>query len=195
MSDLHTITGRGLYDIAHKVASAILKPDESINKLYAKEQHGILKLPSGKYAYSNYMGPGTRLDIRVPRGDKGLTPIDIESEAHDLRYVLLHKDGKDIDDKKRLAREADVKFNQVIDKLRKEGKEPEINLKQAELIKLKVFLEKNKFLHDLSYKMTGPEGDRKDTPELTALYRKELQKLEQQGYGSMYKTKIRKTFI
>lgn len=181
------ISGEGLadsaYNVVKTVASAVLKPDLSINQLYPKEQHGILKLPNGKYAYANYMGPGTRLDIRVPRGDVGLTPIDKESEAHDLRYNLLHKDAKSKEEAMNLARQADIKFNQKIDEFRKNKSEPEINLKQAELIKLKVFLEKNKALHDLSYKFTSPDNEKQESPELDQLYRRELNKLEQQGYG------------
>lgn len=176
-----------VYNVAKNIGSAILKPDLSINTLYPKEQHAILKTPNGKYAYARYMGPGTRLDIRIPRGDVPLTPMDKESQAHDLRYNLLHKDAKSKEEAMKLARDADIKFNQMIDKFRKEGKEPEINLKQAELIKLKVFLEKSKYLHDLSYKLTSPDGEKEESSALDDLYRKKLNQLEQEGYGASSK--------
>ena len=126
------IQGSGVYDVVKGVADKALNVDKSINTLYPGEFHGILKLPDGRYASAEYMGPGTRVDIRVPRGDKGLTPIDTESMAHDIRYNLSSTPEA--------IRAADNKFNEVIDRLRKEGKEDEFNLKQAELIKVKVFL-------------------------------------------------------
>jgi len=169
------IQGSGIYDVVKGVADKALNVDKSINTLYPGEYHGILKLPDGKYASAEYMGPGTRVDIRVPRGDKGLTPIDTESMAHDIRYNLSSTPEA--------IRAADNKFNEVIDRLRKEGKEDEFNLKQAELIKIKVFLEGNELIRKVIRKFNTRPTDIQNSPELTAKLEAKLKELEQQGYG------------
>lgn len=169
------IQGNGVYDVVKGVADKVLNVDKSINTLYPGEYHGILKLPDGRYASAEYMGPGTRVDIRVPRGDKGLTPIDTESMAHDIRYNLSSTPEA--------IRAADDKFNQVIDRLRKEGKEDEFNLKQAELIKVKVFLEGNDLIRKVIRKFNTRPTDIQNSPELTAKLEAKLKELEQQGYG------------
>ena len=174
------------YGIFKKVGDLFV--DKSINQLYDKEYHGVLKLPNGKYAYSQYMGPGTRLDIRVPRGDKGLTPIDEASMGHDIRYRLaMKKQSKE--DVKQAIREADNIFNNVIDRLRKEGKEDELNLKQAELIKVKVFLEGNSVLRDYIFNFNTRKTGQVDSPELDAMFERELKRLQQKGYGDKYFSK------
>ena len=149
--------------------------DKSINDLYPGEYHGVIKLPNGKYTWAQYMGPGTRIDKRIPAGQRGLTPIDKESMAHDIRYNLS--------DTPEAIREADNIFNSVIDRLRKEGKESEFNLKQAELIKVKVFLEGNEILRKYIRKFNTRKTDIEDSKELTDMYVKELTKLQQAGYG------------
>jgi hypothetical protein len=150
--------------------------DKSINDLYPKEYHGVLKLPNGKYTWAQYMGPGSRIDLRIPKGQEGLTPIDKESLAHDIRYQLSTTPEA--------IREADNIFNKVIDRLRKEGKESEFNLKQAELIKVKVFLEGNEILRKFIRKFNTRKTDIQDTEELTQMYEQKLKQLEQQGYGA-----------
>lgn len=171
------------YGIFKKIGDLFV--DKSINQLYDGEYHAILKLPNGKYAYSQYTGPGTRLDKRIPLGQNGLTPIDEESKAHDLRYRLAMK-KQTKEEVKQAIREADNIFNKVIDRLRSEGKENEMNLKQAELIKVKVFLEGNEVLRDFIYNFNTRKTGQVDSPELEAMYEKELKKLEQKGYGDNY---------
>jgi len=163
-----------MYGLLKKIGDATLV-DKSINDLYPGEYHGVIKLPNGKYTWAEYMGPGTRVDIRVPRGDKGLTPIDTESMAHDIRYNLSSTPEA--------IRAADKKFNEVIDRLRREGKEDEFNLKQAELIKVKVFLEGNDLIRKVIRKFNTRPTDIQNSPELTAKLEAKLKELEQQGYG------------
>ena len=163
-----------MYGLFKKIGDSTFV-DKSINDLYPGEYHGVIKLPNGKYTWAEYMGPGTRLDKRIPDGDRGLTPIDKESMAHDIRYSLS--------DTPEAIREADKIFNNVIDRLRKEGKESEFNLKQAELIKVKVFLEGNDILRKYIRKFNTRKTDQVDTPELTKMYQQELSKLKQAGYG------------
>lgn len=163
------------YGALKSLADKALKVDNSINTLYPGEFHGIIKLPDGRYTSAQYLGPGSRLDLRVPRGDKGLTPIDTESLAHDIRYNLSSTPEA--------IRAADNKFNEVIDRLRKEGKEDEFNLKQAELIKVKVFLEGNDLIRKVIRKFNTRPTDIQNSPELTAKLEAKLKELEQQGYG------------
>lgn len=163
-----------MYGLLKTIGDATLV-DKSINDLYPKEYHGVLKLPNGKYTWAQYMGPGSRIDLRIPKGQEGLTPIDKESLAHDIRYQLSTTPEA--------IREADNIFNKVIDRLRKEGKESEFNLKQAELIKVKVFLEGNEILRKFIRKFNTRKTDIQDTEELTQMYEQKLKQLEQQGYG------------
>lgn len=163
-----------MYGLFKKLGDATIV-DKSINDLYPGEYHGVIKLPNGAYTWAEYMGAGTRIDLRIPAGEKGLTPIDKESMAHDIRYTLS--------DSPEAIREADNIFNKVIDRLRREGKESEFNLKQAELIKVKVFLEGNEILRKFIRKFNTRKTDQVDTPELTEMYKRELKKLEQAGYG------------
>jgi hypothetical protein len=163
-----------MYGILKKIGDATLV-DKSINDLYPGEYHGVIKLPNGKYTWAQYMGPGSRIDLRIPKGQEGLTPIDKESLAHDIRYNLSATPEA--------IRAADNKFNEVIDRLRKEGKEDEFNLKQAELIKVKVFLEGNEILRKYIRNFNTRKTDIESTPELTKMFEDKLRKLEQQGYG------------
>lgn len=41
-----------------------------------------LHLPGGY----EYCGPGTRLDVRLARGDRGINPLDAACKEHDLAY-------------------------------------------------------------------------------------------------------------
>jgi hypothetical protein len=165
-----------MYGLLKKIGDATLV-DKSINDLYPGEYHGVIKLPNGKYTWAEYMGPGTRVDIRVPRGDKGLTPIDTAAMGHDIRYNLSSTPEA--------IRAADKKFNEVIDRLRREGKEDEFNLKQAELIKVKVFLEGNELIRKVIRKFNTRPTDIQNSPELTAKLEAKLKELEQQGYGKI----------
>jgi hypothetical protein len=163
------------YGALKSIADKAFKVDNSINTLFPGEFHGIIKLPDGRYTSAQYLGPGSRVDLRVPRGDKGLTPIDTESMAHDIRYNLSSTPEA--------IRAADNKFNEVIDRLRREGKEDEFNLKQAELIKVKVFLEGNDLIRKVIRKFNTRPTDIQNSPELTAKLEAKLKELEQQGYG------------
>lgn len=165
-----------MYGLFKTIGDATLV-DKSINDLYPNEYHGIIKLPNGKFSWSQFMGPGSRIDLRIQAGQEGLTPIDRESMAHDIRYALSTTPEA--------IRSADNIFNSVIDRLRKEGKESEFNLKQAELIKVKVFLEGNEILRKYIRGFNTRKTDIQDTEELTQMYEQKLKKLEQEGYGQM----------
>ena len=82
--------GAGFLDVIKGAlnGAANLVADQSINKLMPGELHGLLKLPNGKLARAQYMGPGTRVVERVKKGEKGLTAVDTESKWHDIAYGL-----------------------------------------------------------------------------------------------------------
>jgi hypothetical protein len=42
--------------------------------------------------FCNYAGPGTRLDVRLPRGDVGTTPADAAAKIHDIEYRGIKQD-------------------------------------------------------------------------------------------------------
>lgn len=86
------------------VASEYLNKNPEWKPGFAGEKHLILPTEYG-LTRANYAGPGTRLDVRIPRGDKGVDgPFGIDNAAmkHDLDY-LAAKTPKDI-------RQADDKF-------------------------------------------------------------------------------------
>eukprot|EP00732_Lithocolla_globosa_P001512 Lithocolla_globosa_v1_NODE_767_length_3315_cov_1264.642025.p3 type:complete len:138 gc:universal NODE_767_length_3315_cov_1264.642025:1569-1982(+) len=130
------------------------------------ENHGLLitsytSLPSR----ANYMGPGTALNVRIPRGDKGLTPVDKASKAHDLRYSLYGEKGE---------QQADQKFNDTVDIIARHNKDWKFNIQQAKLVKLKSLLGLNANL----FTTLNPPPE-----NLRPLFEQELQRLEKMGYG------------
>lgn len=134
------------------------------------ERHGIIKTGIVTFNPAVYMGPGTRLDVRLPRGDKGLSEVDKISKAHDIRYMLA-KDKKDI-------RSADQKMIKSVEKAKKQKKDNFFNIKQAELIKVKNYLEDRGLPKDFFVNLED-----KSSKELKQLGEKELKRLEMQGYG------------
>eukprot|EP00732_Lithocolla_globosa_P001618 Lithocolla_globosa_v1_NODE_837_length_3207_cov_25.878490.p2 type:complete len:165 gc:universal NODE_837_length_3207_cov_25.878490:1187-693(-) len=129
------------------------------------EHHGLIVTKKG-VSRANYMGPGTRLDVRIPRGDKGKSPVDKASKAHDLRYSLYGTKGEQA---------ADRKFNQVVNKIQKEGTDYKANIAQAKLVKAKSAL-------GIKASLFTTLGN--TPPALKPVYKRELKKLEQQGYGN-----------
>jgi hypothetical protein len=100
-------TGKGYADILSTLntlysGSKMVKdfvfgePGTLIRNVYGKIANNNDKwrelLPGEKHAINsrgvsyNFLGPGTRLDIRLPRGDEGLDPIDEIAKKHDIAY-------------------------------------------------------------------------------------------------------------
>lgn len=135
------------------------------------ERHGLIFSKNG-VSRANYMGPGTALHIRVPRGDKGKSPVDKAAKAHDLRYSLSKNE-----------KAADKRFNAVVDKIQREGTDNIGNIAQAKLIKIKSSL-------GIPAKLFTSTGG---TPKhLKPIYQAELNKLTQEGFGIAPKPKQRK---
>ena len=130
------------------------------------EKHGMIQLAGrNRFVKANYMGPGTRLDVRIPRGDSGLSAVDKISKAHDLRYALARTEGD--------TRKADQKMLSVVKKVSDGGLDRQFNIDQANLIKLKA-------KSGIPTKWITTFGDTPD--KLKGIFRRELGKLAAKGY-------------
>lgn len=171
--------GSGFLDIVKGAlnGAANLVSDQSINKLMPGELHGLLKLPNGKLARAQFMGPGTKVVERLKRGEKGLTPIDTESKWHDIAYGLA-KNNADI-------AAADRHMLDKINQFAREKKDIPWNLNQGRLIGIKATVDK--FKPGLVGSSFGgvPESD-------IPLYERTKKELETQGYGKKRRPKRKK---
>ena len=147
--------------------------DQNARPGFAGEQHGILKLPNGKFGVANYLGPKTNLEARLLRGDKGRTPVDTTAQAHDIRYLK----AKNTDD----TRKADQIMLKKVNQIKKNRADAPMNISQGRLIASKIKLEdlglmkKNAFTGDFKGEMSD---------EVRKISDVKLKELEQQGFGS-----------
>ena len=162
--------GAGFLDIVKGAlnGAANLVADQSINKLMPGELHGLLKLPNGKLARAQFMGPGTRVVERVKKGERGLTAVDTESKWHDIAYGLA-KNQADIG-------AADRHMLSKINEFARDKKDIPWNLNQGRLIGIKATVDN--FKPGLICSTFGGV-DQKDIP----LYENTKKQLEAQGYG------------
>ena len=162
--------GAGFLDIVKGAlnGAANLVADQSINKLMPGELHGLLKLPNGKLARAQFMGPGTHVVERVKKGERGLTAVDTESKWHDIAYGLA-KNQADIG-------AADRHMMSKINEFARDKKDIPWNLNQGRLIGIKATLDNFKpGLIGSSFGGVDP----KDIP----LYENTKKQLETAGYG------------
>ena len=108
--------------------------------------------------------------------------VDKTAQAHDLKYALANN-NQDI-------RAADIRMVQSLNKARANKLDSNFNINQAELIRLKILLEK-----------TGakPEwfttyGRASETPTDIIMYENKLREFQQQGFG-MSHTGIHKKYL
>ena len=162
--------GGGFLDVVKGAlnGAANLVADQSINKLMPGELHGLLKLPNGKLARAQYMGPGTHVAMRVKAGDRGLTAVDTESKWHDIAYGLAKNQGD--------IAAADRHMMTKINQFAREKKDIPWNLNQGRLIGVKATVDN--FKPGLIGSSFGgvPEAD-------IPLYERTKSQLEAQGYG------------
>ena len=88
----------------------------NLTNLYEGEHH----LP-----FANFAGPGTKLEIRLPRGDEGTTLCDQDSKQHDIDYLniaKLKKSGLPEQDVDKMVRKSDNKLLEKCDKSVKKDK-------------------------------------------------------------------------
>lgn len=142
------------------------------NRLFPGEKHALLwNADLKRYEPAMYMGPGTHVNQRVRRGDVGVSPSDVASKAHDLRYTL-GTSKEDIDS-------ADAIFYAVRDRLRANKQDVPWNLNQMSLLRIKDLLP-----------FIGSTYSGKDLPEdERALLSSSLAELEKQGYGTSRRPK------
>ena len=131
----------------------------------------MIYLSDGTYNPAVYSGPGTNLSTRIKRGDQPLSYVDKTAEAHDLRYALANN-NQDI-------RTADLRMVQSLKKARASKLDSNFNLNQAELIRLKILLEKA----GAKPEWFKSYGRASETPSDITMYESKLKELEQQGFG------------
>ena len=164
--------GTGIID---RVANALLSTKE--NKLMAGEKHQMIKMPDGRIAPAVFSGPGTQLETRIRRGDKGLSYVDTTAEAHDLRYQLAKNEAD--------VKTADADMIRNLEKAKSQNLDNMFNIRQAELIKVKYLLQ-DKFGLPTSWFTSFGLDSIKD-PTIIPIMQTKLKALEQQGFGKKSK--------
>jgi hypothetical protein len=123
-----------------------------------REYHAILKKRDGSYQNANFLGPGSDLKKRFLL--EPVSEADKISKAHDFRYALLDR-TKSYNEQLEYIRNSDEKFIRKLEEVRKNKKDSEFNLKQADFIKLKIIIE-DVFpnFRNFMYKITVRNHDR-----------------------------------
>jgi hypothetical protein len=161
--------GKGLWDAAANMALS-----NKHNRLMPGEKHQIIYLPSdNSYSPAAYSGPGTKLSVRIRRGDKPLSYVDKIAQGHDLRYALAQTEAD--------VRTADNRMVQLLDKARAIKLDANFNINQASLIKAKILLEDRLGVPKSWFASYGRAGQ---APNDANMYETKLKELEQQGFGS-----------
>ena len=135
------------------------------------EKHPVIYLSDGTYNSARYSGPGTNLSTRIKRGDVPLSYVDKTAQAHDLKYALANN-NQDI-------RTADLKLVQSLTKARSNKLDSIFYINQAELIRLKILLEKA----GAKPEWFTTYGRASETPSDIIMYEAKLRQLQQQGFG------------
>jgi hypothetical protein len=181
-------SGSGVIEAASDIAKTLYNipgaalANARLSQEFPGERHPVQRV-GDSWQRGQFMGPGTNIATRLRRGDKGLTPSDMVSKAHDIRYGLAtdynglrEADNKMINSMQRIkAAKADHPLNIALG-LR--GIEAKKKLEDMKIIKPNTFT---------SYGGIPPE----DLP----LLEENLEKLEQKGLGgpgAMLKKKLLK---
>ena len=135
------------------------------------EKHQIIYLSDGTYNPARFSGPGTNLSTRIKRGDQPLSNVDKTAEAHDLKYALANNNQD--------KRAADIRMVQSLNKARANKLDSNFNINQAELIRLKILLEKA----GAKPEWFTTYGRASETPSDITMYENKLRELQQQGFG------------
>jgi len=78
--------GMSLYPFRSAVSSWVA------NTGMVPNYRGTVSPPENHMLFCNFMGPGTQIDKRIARGDKGTTASDEAAKTHDIAYRDLSKD-------------------------------------------------------------------------------------------------------
>ena len=142
------------------------------NQALPGEKHQVIYMNDNTYNPARFSGPGTRLDIRVPRNEQGLSYVDNVAKRHDLEYLF----AKTEDDVKR----ADEHMIMKLDEARAKKLDYPININQAELIRGKYYA--NRLGVPTSF-FTSFGKDSIADQSIIPEAERQLQELIQQGYG------------
>jgi transcription antitermination factor NusG len=154
-----------------RTANALLSTKK--NQLFSGEKHGAIVDSDGIHP-AQYLGPGTKLETRIKRGDKGLSEVDKIAKVHDLKYAL----AKDVDD----VRKADRHMIKKVSETRQKGTDNAFNLAQADLIRAKIMLEEYGIL-PRDFFSNVEKKSLEQNPELQDLYKQEHDRMVMLGYG------------
>lgn len=101
------------------MTNQLTKNNKKSRPLYYGEMHPTT-FSNGQFAHSNFLGPGTRIDLPEVRNFPPYNPADAAAKIHDITYEEIQKlyDKKKITaaERERMIREADFV---LIDELRK----------------------------------------------------------------------------
>jgi hypothetical protein len=164
--------GSGIID---KIANTLLSTKE--NKLMDGEKHQMIKMPDGRIVPAMYSGAGTKLEIRIRRGDKPLSYVDKTAQAHDLRYQLAKNEGD--------IKTADADMIKNLNEAKAKNLDNLFNIRQAELIKAKYLLQDKFGLPTSWFTSFGLESIQ--DPTIIPIMKNKLHELEQQGFGKKRK--------
>ena len=154
----------------YKISNFILSNKH--NTALPGEKHQAIYLDDGTYNPAEYSGPGTRLDIRIPRNDPGLSYIDRVAKRHDLEY-LFSKNENDV-------KLADEHMIEKLNEARSKNLDSNFNINQAELIRAKYYL--NRAGVPTSF-FTSFGKDSVADQSIIPEAERQLASLKQSGYG------------
>jgi len=140
------------------------------------ERHQVIYLPDKTYNPARFSGPGTRLDIRIPRNEPGLSYIDNVAKRHDLEYLFSQNEND--------VKLADEHMIQKLNQAREQKLDYPININQAELIRGKYYA--NRLGIPTSF-FTSFGKDSIADQSIISEAERQLQELKQAGYGSKYR--------
>jgi hypothetical protein len=150
------------------------------------EKHQVIYMDDGTYNPARFSGPGTRLDIRVPRNESGLSYVDNVAKRHDLEYLFATSEND--------VKLADEHMIQKLEQARSQKLDYPLNINQAELIRAKYYA--NRLGVPTSFFTSFGKDSIADQSILPEAQR-QLEVLKQQGYGKhrprrIYKSKVGK---
>jgi hypothetical protein len=158
--------------VLNRIKNAIPNSDDNARPGFIGERHAILKLKNGLTGIANFMGPGTRIEERIARGDPPRTLSDKTAQAHDLRYFK----AKTTDD----IRVADKTMIEALKRIKASNGDSRFNIAQGQkLIQLKMKLEDNGIFNKGSFGELNKAMNRLMTPAMN----EKLNELKQQGFG------------
>lgn len=133
---------------------------------YEGERHGMVHNPlSQKLEVANFLGPGTRLDLRRqnPKDFEPKNDLDNEAKIHDLNYekaARIYDNNKDKNQFKKNVWDADDQF---IKNARKSKDDPGIGKIAANLMSLKKTMEKSGILDTKTFSGRSEKKNKKKT--------------------------------